>query len=1821
MKKIYEKKSKQCYTCIVLLLIVLISLSGFEAKAQALYISENNGYGMCCVGETKTYTLLNAVSGVNYTWNITPAGQNTIMTLPNNQVQIQWMNASGFQIIVTGNNNTSASSWEDVYEALNPFITTTSEVGCQLPARKESGNIILDNENGCVNVCENSTVLYHANSILPTWYIPSRFEWAVTGGVFYPSNTTTLTNSSFYSNQLTDVTVKWGPAGTGNITVTEFCEIDCTPKTKTICISKIETPIADFNVDNTSINLEAGEIYEICLNHEVNFTDLSTASPNSLILFWEWDFGDGSTTSALQHPSHIYATPGDYTVTLKVTNECGCVSYDYCMIRVLETSSPKIYCTAVECENNIAIYNTDAPCGEYVWIITGGNQISNQNEPEVTVKWDNIGPDGFGYVSLWNEPCEGGCPNNATLRVPVVKIVGTIDGLTTVCANSYYKYKLPAWPATDYTWDIINNNTGAIMQSFSENSHEIEINAGNTTGTFQIICNYVNTVTECAGTAIIDVYTRLQPVITAPKESCINSSITCSVSNPPSGSGITDWKVIKPNGSFFTQYSANNASSITLLSTIFNTIGTYTIYAINQANFCDPEPVTVKVVNPPAKPTAIIGDATVCLNYPYTYTVDALPNTIVNWTITGGVVSGTSATTATGNPVSINWNTTGTKMLTATRSWDHLPGCTSEGRIMPITHIVVSGTITKSPDPTPTVCEDATESFNLTLTNGLIGEFYEWSVYPAQMGSISLGQGTTSVNVTFNHIGTSSSCEVRCQVTKCGQNTLIYLPVTIQAATSITSLTPANTSIWSGMPVTYTATTAGANPASFIWDFGNGNTVTTTSNSVTPNPNYTNFNNGDNIYTVSVKVVSSCNSAVSAASFTTITIKPQPNASISPGGLTVICPPTDPFSLPTTISNTSTGTYTYKWYFLEEGTSLPAKVIAGTTFPTYTITNNLPNVTPAANSSFGTYWVVVTNTATGCTTKTNIKTVLSANNCNPSSCNAQGPAGITNFTTTLLNCGEVHANCTTLGTVGGNIVSFQWLLNGVNYQLNGTKNISPVYTISQPGIYQIQLIVTYKNATLGGPDCSTSKFGNILVPIIADFNWGMACNGTQNGYNLTLTDNSPVFGNMSVTSRVWKINNTVVGGGSPSFVHSLTPGTTITVELTVDNGSGHPCVKTQTIVVPALPLAAFSTLTKNDTYPYTKSCEGREVKFTNNSSPSGSIATNVWDFGDNTSLHAQHANRVYGISYPLNDFELKNVTLTVTDNFGCSKTATTSLNIERNNLSANTPSYILDPLTPPCSLTPVKITVNVNGGSPTAYQWYKETNQIQLTTISKISVINPGAYWVQLRDARYCYKNINPSPVAVSFKYPVQAVITGVQDVCDYEQFTLKGPGGNGLTYLWKRNPGNITCGTGQSITTNLPAGNYTFTLTVSQTGGCTSVSSPYQVTVHYMPQPPTTSFSVIDCNTYTIQLNASPGNNFTWSDGQSGAAIQVTHGGPYRVWLTDQYGCKSHADLNVPLAPSTHFWRFPVGCYSYCIDELPKWVNAPSHETFNYWEWLITTNGNTNIANPNNGLGGSGSQLCAPLWLDNYTGGESGGSGSGDYQWGLDNGLCYQQSGIMSVEMKEECCFVEMQNVNVYCNGIGYSMNLNFYNTANCNVSYYNIFILDPITKLPIVNTYQQNPAQLSQGFNQIYAEFPNSDIFINNPHILIKIETFCNNGEHCIGYIESDAEPCGYKSSEPIPFAPKAEATDYITQLNIVPNPASTEVNISYRFANDNLANNRSIQVYDATGRPVTEIKIGNASGVYKLNVSNYAQGIYFVEIRENNQHVLVKQIIINH
>ena len=94
--------------------------------------------------------------------------------------------------------------------------------------------------------------------------------------------------------------------GTYVVTVTDG---NCSATTSVV-IGDIPGPNADFSFTPQIATLD---------NPEFTFSDNSSGGP----VLWEWEFGDGSTSS-MQDPVHTYGDAGTYTVMLTVENSMGC---------------------------------------------------------------------------------------------------------------------------------------------------------------------------------------------------------------------------------------------------------------------------------------------------------------------------------------------------------------------------------------------------------------------------------------------------------------------------------------------------------------------------------------------------------------------------------------------------------------------------------------------------------------------------------------------------------------------------------------------------------------------------------------------------------------------------------------------------------------------------------------------------------------------------------------------------------------------------------------------------------------------------------------------------------------------------------------------------------------------------------------------------------------------------------------------------------------------------------------------------------------------------------------------------------------------------------------------------------------------------------------------------------------------------------------------------------------------------------------------------------------------------------------------------------
>ena len=83
-----------------------------------------------------------------------------------------------------------------------------------------------------------------------------------------------------------------------------------------------QTATAVIGAGNQPPTSDAGGPYAGVVNVPVQFDGTGSTDPDGSIVQYAWTFGDGGTSSRL-NPTHTYAAPGPYTVTLTVTDDEG----------------------------------------------------------------------------------------------------------------------------------------------------------------------------------------------------------------------------------------------------------------------------------------------------------------------------------------------------------------------------------------------------------------------------------------------------------------------------------------------------------------------------------------------------------------------------------------------------------------------------------------------------------------------------------------------------------------------------------------------------------------------------------------------------------------------------------------------------------------------------------------------------------------------------------------------------------------------------------------------------------------------------------------------------------------------------------------------------------------------------------------------------------------------------------------------------------------------------------------------------------------------------------------------------------------------------------------------------------------------------------------------------------------------------------------------------------------------------------------------------------------------------------------------------------
>lgn len=1416
--------------------------------------------------------------------------------------------------------------------AQNSGITVTwnAQVGC-VEYDSEQGERPKENfetwENidmgQCIRFCEISKVKYTING--QNVNIAS-VNWSAAGG------TVVSTTANPH-----EAIVEWGTAGNGALVIT-IHYANGTQETKTICIEKIDGPDAAFALAGMGGN-------EVCMNTTVYFDNLSSAAGGTGIVSYEWDFGDGSPTSSIFEPSHVYTSGGVKTVKLKVTNQCNCTKEYEMNIMVNEANPIEISCASVVCEGSVETYTANNTCGGE-WKVIGGS-IQSINGNQITVEWNQVDPaEGFGYV-MYKSEC--GCPAWTTLKIPVVTSGSIINGPANACVGKQYKYEMPRWPTTNVQWDV--NGPGNVQTTYNAQRNEVYLKF-DTPGTYTLYSIYENTLLKCNGKS-----KPLTILVTAPltvtggqPEVCTGSSLTFN----SNAGGNAIWQVTL-NGSV-----VHTATSVSL-NYNFPNPGTYIITATSPNGGCTGEGVVVKALPLPPTPSgSISGPEPVCAGVPYTYTLNPTnAGFIPMWSVTGGTIQGSN----TGNSVTVVFTPGAPVYAVSVQNRTNTGlGCLSKKKTRTLQKVNLDNITITAPNANNTYCPSSSATFVANF-NGIVPDDFSWSFESANFGSL-LPHPTNpnAIIVNFNEIsGSVSQTNLKLTIVKCGETVVKTIPVILQQMPVITMN---GGTICEGSP-TFQATVnlpPNVSSGTLTFTFPNQQTQQATvaagggAQTFTLNNHFSNSMTSVISQNLQVKLTSpnGCNYvATTAASFN---IVPELDVTITPGYHYVICPTTSYNEVLTGNIPSGTTGASYQWY-KNNG------LIPGATSSSYSVNNS------SQPSPGGTYYLVVT--ANGCPSRSQNITVVE-------SCSSVPGCTITpnpnlNVTANWTSCNTITATASYVGSPSG----FSWG-NSPYLQLQpGSTSTSATFTVAEAGVHSVYLTLDYNG-------CKAQKSFDVTKNYKPDFSAAITCN--SNGtYNISLTDTS-LLANITANqiSYSYTMNSGNLQNGQNVTYTGLTPGQPYTFKIKLDGPGAMPdCEYSETITMPALPSTQF-------TVSQTTVCKGEKIVLTipqTNYLP-GHIYT--WQF-DGTSFIANNNVTDITINHPVQNAEIK---LVVTTPNNCTFSSSQYVNINIANInSIDISGSNLNVCASSASQPQLLVTYN---GNVSGYQWMNGDQPVG--TINSLPYYTPtqsGSYWVILTDAANGCKDKSSasSPVTVTIRSTPNVSIVGSSQACLNNTVTLQGiVTDNNLNYEWTRSYNGGAAAVVQTGTSSTPVihttgplavGTYVYTLKVwaPTDPGCFGTSS-FTVTVSSPPATPQLQFQVLNCQPYQVKLNVQNAGSgtYNWSNGMTGPSITVTTGGIYNVIYTAPSGCTSSQQIMVPHSLEDLMWIFPTGCYDICTGD--GFVIGP-RGLFDYHEWQYFGNNEQ-----------SGNGFINPFWP----------SQSGSYQLLMDHGGCQLTSGNMNI-------------------------------------------------------------------------------------------------------------------------------------------------------------------------------------------------------------------------
>jgi gliding motility-associated-like protein len=356
-------------------------------------------------------------------------------------------------------------------------------------------------------------------------------------------------------------------------------------------------PQVDFNVSN------------ICLYDSAYFLDNTIINSPGVLASWLWDLGDGNG-SVQQNPVHLYATEGNYTITLIVTSTDGCI--DTASQQLIIHPIPEANFTKQNvCEYDTAFF-VDAStlsAGNIVgwdWDLGDGNSTNVQNPN------NDYASHGQYQVQLIITT-DSGCVDSITRQItihPKPTAAFTVDDICVYEPAVFSDSSVVPSPGVIVSWNYdFGDNT--IPSTLQNPSHDY------TTYDTLIITQIVATDSGCLDTAWEELIIHPQPqtwFVTDTTKGCEYLPVQFSDSTTiPGGYTITGWSWdLGDNTSSTEQHPDNVYSSIDLWTpglftiTLVTTSSVGCVDTLVQLNMIEAWPVPIADFTDDPNPATIL---------------------------------------------------------------------------------------------------------------------------------------------------------------------------------------------------------------------------------------------------------------------------------------------------------------------------------------------------------------------------------------------------------------------------------------------------------------------------------------------------------------------------------------------------------------------------------------------------------------------------------------------------------------------------------------------------------------------------------------------------------------------------------------------------------------------------------------------------------------------------------------------------------------------------------------------------------------------------------------------------------------------------------------------------------------------------------------------------------------------------------------------------------------------------------------------------------------------------------------------------------------